>query len=65
MHFADPGHPIWRLMRLVILMVTLCTVLYFSASKFDYTEVQSIILIFAAMAGIEGISMLIPTGNKD
>jgi len=33
----SPGHPIWSLLRLTILMIVLSLILYFNASDFDAT----------------------------
>lgn len=51
---SDPKHPLWPLVRLSILMLTLVLVLWLQASNFDQTEIKAIILIFLAAAGVEG-----------
>ena len=48
------NHPAWALLRLTVLMVTLCVVLYLEAESFDSTELRSILWIFLAAAGFEG-----------
>lgn len=50
----SPGHPIWMLIRLTIVMTTLVMVLYLTASKFDESELRTILAMFIALAGIEG-----------
>lgn len=50
----DGAHPIWSLIRIFLLMTTLCVVLYLEAESFDVTELRSIVWIFLAAAGIEG-----------
>jgi len=54
MTMLDPWHPIWTLLRLVAMMATLVTILYLTASRFDETELKTIIAMFIASAGIEG-----------
>lgn len=52
----NPNHPIWSLIRLLILMIAMCVILYINATHFDITEIRSIIGIFIAAASAEGIS---------
>jgi len=52
--FENPRHPIWSIVRLSILMVTLCAVLFVTATNFDYTEIRTIIATFIGAAGTEG-----------
>ena len=51
-----PTHPVWQLIRLAILMLTLSFVLWLNASNFDETEIKTIIWVFMAAAGVEGLS---------
>jgi hypothetical protein len=53
-------HPVWSLIRLTILMGTLTLILWFTASKFDYTEIRTICGMFIAAAGLEGLGMFLP-----
>jgi len=53
-NLPDAAHPIWSLIRLFLLMSTLCVVLYLEASHFDVTELRSIVWVFIGAAGIEG-----------
>ena len=46
-------HPIWSLLRLVILMLSLCIILYINAIHFDETELRSIVLLFIVAAGVD------------
>lgn len=55
----SPDHPIWALLRLVVLMITLTVVLWLNASNFDATEHRTIIWVFLAAASTEGISQLV------
>ena len=51
---ADPSHPIWSVLRLLILMTALTIILYANASQFDVTELRTIITMFLFSTGIEG-----------
>jgi len=51
-----PNSPFWPLLRLIVVMVTLVLILMLTASKFDNTELKTIIVTFGAAAGIEGWS---------
>lgn len=63
---SSSSHPIWSIVRLTVLMIALSGVLYATASKFDSTELHTIIYTFLAAASGEGIiSMLKNTLNKD
>jgi len=47
-------HPIWSILRLVVLLVSMFGVLYINASNFDRTEIVSIVQLFIMAVGIEG-----------
>ena len=51
---SNPGHPIWGLLRLAILMLVLTLILYFNASDFDATEIRALTQYFLAAASLEG-----------
>lgn len=36
------SHPIWSLLRLIVLMVALCVILWANASDFDATEIKTL-----------------------
>lgn len=42
------------IMRLTILMATLCVVLWLNASTFDATEVKALVMFFLGAASLEG-----------
>lgn len=50
----SPGHPIWGILRLTILMLVLTGILYFNASDFDATEIKTLTQYFLAAASLEG-----------
>ena len=54
MAWPSNDHPIWALIRLSILMLTLSGVLWLTATDFDVTEVRTIITIFLIYTGAEG-----------
>lgn len=58
-------HPIWSIIRLVVLMAALTGVLYITATKFDQTEIKTIVYTFLAAASGEGaITLLKGVLNK-
>lgn len=56
---ADPGHPLWSIIRLTVLMIALVSVLYLNASQFDDTELRTIITMFMVAGGAEGITQIV------
>lgn len=56
MKFHDAAHPIWRLAKLALVLLTLVVVLWLNAEHFDKTELQTIITMFFALLGVEGVS---------
>jgi hypothetical protein len=58
--FGKPAnHPAWGFARLVAVMVTLITTLYMTATNFDDTEVQSIVILFLVAAGVESVTGIV------
>lgn len=55
MNISNGNHPIWKIMRLVVMMVALTAILYMNASEFDQTEIKTI--IFAFLAGGMGVGI--------
>lgn len=67
-NYHDAGHPIWPILRLAVLMLALVGVLWATANDFDETEEETIIWMFLAAGGIEGISKIFTTyrgGRQD
>jgi hypothetical protein len=56
---SEPTHPLWSLIRLSILMLSLVFVLWMNASSFDKTEIQTIVTMFMVAAGVEGASQFV------
>lgn len=53
---SDPSHPMWSLLRLLILMASLLAILMLVAEKFDDTELKTIVGMFMVAGGIEGFT---------
>lgn len=51
-------HPIWPLLRLVVMVSALTAVLWMNASEFDNTELQTIIGMFLIGGATEGVSAI-------
>lgn len=56
---TSPDHPVWPLLRLLILMVSLYLILRQTASNFDVTEIITICGMFLAAAGGEALPPLL------
>ena len=56
---ADGKHPIWALARLIVVMIALTIILALTAQRFDNSELQTILWMFLAMAGAEGIGQMV------
>lgn len=53
-----PEHPIWSVVRLVVILLCLTGVLWMNAEHFDETEIRTILTMFFALAGVEGLSKI-------
>ena len=63
--FGKPAnHPVWGFARLVMVMITLSATLFMTATHFDKTEVQSIILLFLVAAGVESATGIVRSIQK-
>lgn len=61
----SPNHPVWPIIRLVIVMVALVVTLWLNASSFDKTEIRTIITMFLIAGGAEGASSFLSQFRKD
>ena len=61
----DPEHPVWSLIRLVIMFAGVTTFLYLNASTFDETEVTTIVELMILAAGFEAIKRKVANGGDD
>ena len=57
----NQNHPIWSLARLIVYMGGLVTILAFTASDFDVTELKTILTMFFVGAGAEGATSFLGT----
>lgn len=51
---GSPLHPLWAFLRLSVYMITLCFILWLNATKFDETEVYTLVSMFGVLATGEG-----------
>ena len=59
MKLHDVSHPLWPLLRLVVMMVALTIILKSFATTFDATEIKTICIMFFIAAGTEGTTSLV------
>lgn len=52
----NADHPIWPIVRMALILGTLVFVLWMNASHFDDTEIKTILTMFFALLGAEGVS---------
>lgn len=52
----DANHPIWAIVRMALILATLVVVLWLNASHFDDTEIRTIVTMFLALLGAEGLT---------
>jgi hypothetical protein len=57
-HRRKSDHPGWAVARLAVIMIPLSVVLYANASRFDWTEVKSLLEFGIIGAGFESVRML-------
>lgn len=53
------GEQQYALIRLGIIMATLVTTLWLTASKFDGTEIRTIVVVFLAAVSVEGAGVFL------
>jgi hypothetical protein len=51
-------HPAWALLRLAVIMIPITGVLWLNASKFDMTELKSLLQLGIVLGGWEGVRLL-------
>jgi len=61
----DVEHPVWSLLRLVIMFSGVTVFLYLNASSFDETEVTTIIEVMLLAGGFEMLKRKIANGKDD
>lgn len=55
-NFHNVDHPIWKLAHLIIVLLTLTFVLWMNADHFDDTEIKTVMTMFIALAGYQGVT---------
>ena len=58
----DTEHPVWSLIRLVIMFAGVTIFLYLNSSTFDETEITTIIELMILAGGFEAIKRKIANG---
>lgn len=53
----DANHPIWPILRMTVILIALVLVLWLNAAHFDETEINTVLAMFFAVLGVEGLSM--------
>ena len=59
----DTEHPVWSLIRLVIMFAGVTTFLYLNAATFDETEITTIIELMILAGGFEALKRKIANGK--
>lgn len=59
MDWQSAAHPIWPIIRTVVILGALIVVLKMNAQHFDETEIKTILTMFFALLGAEGITQAI------
>lgn len=59
MNWRSSDHPIWPILRTVVILLSMIIVLWMNAEDFDSAEIRSIITMFFALLGAEGITRAI------
>lgn len=55
---SDPKHPIWAIVKLVVVLGWATGVLYMTASDFDITEIRALLAMALGWVGAEGADMV-------
>lgn len=53
------SHPIWSILRTVVLLVGLTVLLYLNANNFDATELRTIVEMVVLAGGFEAIKKVV------
>jgi len=60
----DPDHPVWKIVKLLVLLGFMIFLSYVNASNFDQTEWTFITQMIVIMFGAEGLQEIIKTWKK-
>jgi len=61
----DTEHPVWSLIRLVIMFAGVTIFLYLNSATFDTSEITTIIELMILAGGFEAIKRKIANGKDD
>ena len=61
----DTEHPVWSLIRLVIVFAGVTIFLYLNASTFDETEMKTIVELMILAGGFEALNRKLANGKDD
>jgi len=61
----DTEHPVWSLIRLVIMFAGVTVFLYLNAATFDETEITTIVELMILAGGFEALKRKLANGKKD
>ena len=61
----DTEHPVWSLIRLVIVFAGVPIFLYLNASTFDETEMKPIVELTILAGGVEALKRKLANGKDD
>lgn len=64
MAWNDPKHPVWPIVRTGVVLLALVVVLWMNAEHFDQTEIKTILTMFFALLGAEGLSSAFAKKNS-
>ena len=53
---APKDHPVWPIIRTAVVLLALTIILWMNASHFDDTEIRTLVGMFFALLGAEGIT---------
>lgn len=55
-NWHEANHPVWSIIRLVVILASMTWILWMNADHFDDTEIKTILTMFFALVGVEGIT---------
>ncbi len=62
--FANPSHPVWPLLKTLLICLTVLFFLYINATSFDSSELTIIFQVLLSVLGIEVFQNRMQNRNK-
>jgi len=62
---SNPNHPIWGLARTIVIMIGVTGILAVTASKFDESELKTILMLLPVVIGSETIGAFFRGKKED